>query len=178
MNSARTLKALFKESRANQYIVFVCSIAYLTLYLIAIRDIQLTNATSGLQSAPLQRAVEMSSFLGFRPVLELVISPVVVFISPINIIIGLVLSVLVGLNVLLMYTIYTRPKQCKISDTVGVLASVPTLVSGTACCGPIIPVILGLQVTGAFVAFTTIALPLSIVSLLVTTVLLLRRITV
>lgn len=178
MNGITELTALLRKDTTNQSIVVLSTVLYLCLYLIAIRDVRLTNGAVGFQSAPVHRALEMSSFLGFRPIVEVVVPPIVVFISPLNIAIGLTISALVGLNVLLVYTVYAQPRKCDISDTMGVIASIPALVSGTACCGPIIPIILGIQVTGTFVALTKVAIPVAILLLVLTIIALLRKISV
>jgi len=165
----RTLIQIISSRKKNQGIFTSIFVIYLILYLIAIRDIQLTSAQNGITFSHLGRVIESSSFLDFRPIIKLTIEPVVIFISPINILIGLIISLLVSVNFLLLYIIIKRPKRCDISDTTGIFASLPALLSGTACCGPIIPIILGLQVTSTFLTLTKLAIPVSILLLLITT---------
>lgn len=86
--------------------------------------------------------------------------------SPINTAIGLVLAVLVGVNLALTYLAVTQPKACGLGAGSGVLASVPALLAGSACCAPVIAIVLGLQLSGVVLSAFAWLLPVSLVLLL------------
>ncbi|WP_331235979.1 hypothetical protein [Natronorarus salvus] len=85
--------------------------------------------------------------------------------SPVNLAIGLGLSLLVGLNLALSYLAITQPKSCGIGTSTGVLASVPALVSGTACCAPVVFLVFGIQASAALLTVFVWLLPIGVVFL-------------
>ncbi len=86
--------------------------------------------------------------------------------SPVNLAIGLGLSLLVGLNLALSYLAVTQPKSCGMGASTGVFASVPALVSGTACCAPVIFLVLGIQASAALLSVFVWLLPIGVLLLL------------
>jgi hypothetical protein len=90
--------------------------------------------------------------------------------SPLNTALGLGLSVLVGLNLALSYLAVTQPRSCGITAGSGLVASVPALFAGSACCGPVIFLVLGIQASGLMLTAVQWLLPAGIALLLVTLV--------
>jgi len=90
--------------------------------------------------------------------------------SPLNTALGLGLSVLVGLNLALSYLAVTQPRSCGITAGSGLVASVPALFAGSACCGPVIFLVLGIQASGLLLTAVQWLLPVGIALLLVTLV--------
>ena len=86
--------------------------------------------------------------------------------SPVNALVGIALSALVGANLALSYLAVVQPKACGIGAGTGVLASVPALLSGTACCAPVILVVLGIQASAALLSLFAWLLPLGVALLL------------
>jgi hypothetical protein len=86
--------------------------------------------------------------------------------SPLNTLIGLFLSILVGLNLALTYLAVTQPKSCGIGAGSGILASIPALLAGSTCCAPVILLIFGIQASGALLTAFTWMLPAGVVLLL------------
>ena len=90
-----------------------------------------------------------NSALSFEPV-ALVEFGVGTYLFSLNTVVGLGIAVLVGLNLAVTYLAWIQPKACGIgSSSSGVLAGVPALLSGAACCGPIVLIIFGIQASSA-----------------------------
>lgn len=86
--------------------------------------------------------------------------------SPLNTLIGLVLSTLVGLNLALTYLSVAQPKSCGIGAGSGILASIPALLAGSTCCAPVILVVFGIQASGVLLTAFSWLLPVGVLLLL------------
>jgi hypothetical protein len=85
----------------------------------------------------------------FTPVARLTVGPVTHLFS-FNAVIGGVLAVLVGLNLALTYLVWMQPRACGIArSSSGFIAGIPALLSGTACCGPVVLILLGIRASSA-----------------------------
>lgn len=112
--------------------------------------------------------------LSFTPVARVTAGPVTYLFS-LNTVLGVGVASLVGLNLGLTYLAWRQPAACGIgSSSSGVLASVPAVLSGTACCGPVVLVVLGIQASGIVVTAFQFLLPVA-VGLLVGSLLLVGR---
>jgi len=101
---------------------------------------------------------ELGPFM-FTPVARVSLGPVTYLFS-LNTVFGGVLAVLVGLNLALTYLVWTQPKACGIGGkSSGFLASIPALLSGTACCGPVVLIVLGVQASGVLLTGFQFLLP-------------------
>ncbi|MFO8231111.1 MAG: hypothetical protein R6U20_00450, partial [Longimonas sp.] len=94
---------------------------------------------------------------------------------PLNILIGGLLSLLAALNLMVTYVAYNQPSACSFNRSTGVLASLPALLAGGACCAPAIVLILGLQVSSLFITAFQVLIPVAAVLLLITLKLILDR---
>lgn len=92
------------------------------------------------------------------------------FLSPLNLLLAVGISLLVGLNIALSFLAVTQPKSCGVSASAGIVASVPALLAGTACCAPLLLLVLGIQAGGLFLLGFTLLLPAGAVLLLGTLV--------
>ncbi len=102
----------------------------------------------------------------FEPVAIVALGPITYLFS-LNSVIGLVLALLVGLNVAVTYIAWRQPKACGIgSRSAGALAGIPALLSGTACCGPVLLIALGVQASGLLLTTFEFLLPIAAVLLL------------
>lgn len=112
--------------------------------------------------------------LSFTPVATVRLGPLTYLFS-FNTVLGLLLSALVGLNLALTYLAWTQPKACGIGrSSTGILASLPAVLSGTACCGPVVLIALGIQVSGVLLTTFQYLLPIAVL-LLVGSLLLVGR---
>ena len=95
-----------------------------------------------------------------------------------NTLIGISIGILVGINVGLSYVLWRQPARCGIgSQSAGIMASVPALLSGTACCAPVLILLLGLQITGTMLLMFELLLPIAILLLLGSLILVSYRLT-
>ncbi|PSQ58400.1 MAG: hypothetical protein BRD23_07130 [Halobacteriales archaeon SW_9_67_25] len=84
---------------------------------------------------------------------------------------------LVGLNLALTYLVWRQPKACGIGGkSGGLLASVPALLSGTACCGPVVLIVLGVQASGVLLRGFQFLLPAAMLLLVGSLVLVGRQV--
>lgn len=100
---------------------------------------------------------------------------VVILVSPLNIAIGLVLGTLAGANLAITYLALRQPRACRFNRATGVLASVPALLAGGACCAPAVVLLLGLQVSSLWIATFQALIRVSAALLLLSLALILRR---
>jgi hypothetical protein len=112
----------------------------------------------------------------FTPIARISAGPITYLFS-LNTVIGFGLAVLVGLNLALSYLAWRQPRACGIGkSSTGVLASVPALLSGTACCGPVVLLVLGVQASGLLMTGFQFLLPLAVLALVGSLVLVGRQI--
>ena len=112
----------------------------------------------------------------FTPVARVSVGPVTYLLS-LNTVLGLGIASLVGLNLGLTYLAWRQPAACGIgSSSSGFLASIPAVLSGTACCGPVVLIVLGIQASGIIVTAFQFLLPIAVVLLLGSLVLVGRQI--
>lgn len=86
--------------------------------------------------------------------------------SPVNLLLGLSLSVLVGLNLALSYLAIRQPQSCGVAPASGLLASIPALLAGSACCAPVLLLVLGIQASALLLTVFAWLLPVGIALLI------------
>lgn len=148
---------------------------YWVLFMMALQDISLGGRGFQFLTAEWDRMFDRTGMIIFEPIAQLTVPGLTVLLSPINLLIGLVISMLVGLNLIVTYIAVKQPKACSFNRSAGILASVPALLAGSACCAPAIVLILGLQLSSALVAAFQVLIPVSVILLLVTLKLILDR---
>jgi len=146
--------------------LYVSAAAYLAVYLVAIGDVTL-GGSWGLTVTDPSLALNRRAFASFEPVAAVSSPYVTALVSPVNIAVGAVLSALVGANLAFSYYTWRNPDSCGTTNASGLLSSVPALLAGTACCAPVVLLVLGIQASAALLAFFRFALPLSVLLLLV-----------
>lgn len=142
---------------------------YLLTYLWGLR--QLTVSGRGgldlfLVEAPLATMVSQQSMFVFQPVARVVAGPLLVLLSPVNVLLGLVLGVLVGSNLAVSLVAWRGPSACRLGAGAGITAGVPGLLSGFACCGPQILVVTGLQASAGVIAAAQWLVPVAVILLI------------
>lgn len=168
---ARTIAALGAAgSRWDSRLVFVSvSMAYLALYLLTVGD--LSVGTGGAGSLTIRTADDLSrvfaslGFFRFDAIAVVSFGPVTYLFSPLNGLIALVLSSLVGANFALTYLGLVQPRACGLESSTGVLAGFPALLSGAACCGPTILLVIGVQASATLITGFQLLVPLAVVML-------------
>lgn len=113
----------------------------------------------------------------FTPVARVTLGPVTYLFS-LNTLVGLGLAALVGLNLALTYLVWRQPAACGIGrSSTGLLAGVPALLSGTACCGPVVLLVVGVQASGVLLTGFQLLLPMAVLLLVGSLLLVGRRVT-
>ncbi|PSQ46731.1 hypothetical protein BRD19_11515 [Halobacteriales archaeon SW_7_65_23] len=151
-------------------IVLVVTLGYLTAFLIVMQDFTFdlgVGFSSFVVDQPLDRMFEPGpGHYQYEAIAVLDVWIGTWVFSPLNTAIGLVISLLVGLNLALTYLAVTQPKSCGIEAGTGVLAAVPALFAGSACCGPVIFLVIGIQAGGVLLTAFQWLLPAAVVLLL------------
>lgn len=168
---------------------FLAATAYLLGYLWAIDRLSFLSWSDGGFSSvvverPLERAFERTGPFAFEPIALVDVGILRLLVSPIDVAIGSLLAVLVGLNLALAYLAIVRPAACGIADRTktdasagaGLVAAVPALLSGTACCAPTILLALGIGASGTLLTVLPWLLPIGIGLLLVALVVVADRV--
>jgi len=112
----------------------------------------------------------------FTPVARVTVGPVTYLFS-LNTLLGLGLALLVGMNLALTFLAWTQPQACGVGQSsTGALASLPALLSGTACCGPVVLIAFGVQASGVLLTTFQYLLPVAALLLVASLVLVGRQI--
>ena len=142
--------------------------AYLTAYLWAVGHLAPGLGGFGVTVVPDPFGALLRPELGpftFTPVARVAAGPVT-YLASFNTVIGAVLAGLVGLNLALTHLAWRQPAACGIGESsTGIFASVPALLSGTACCGPVVLMVLGIQASGVLLTAFQFTLPAAAVLL-------------
>ena len=154
--------------------VFIAAI-YLGLFLVALQDFSAGGRGFEVMTVEWSRMFERNGPFTFEAVARVTLPGVTFLVAPLNIAVGSVLAGLAGLNLVITWIAIRQPAACSFNRSTGVLASVPALLAGSACCAPAIVLILGLQMSSLLLGAFQILIPLSLVLLIVTLGLILRR---
>jgi hypothetical protein len=165
--------------RRDSMAVFIAGLAgYLVLYLATVGDLSVTGGSGGpltiRLAEDLSRAFVSTGFFRFGAVAVVSAGPLTYLLSPLNLLLALFLAVLVGANVALTYLGLVQPRACGLESSTGILAGVPALLSGAACCGPTILLVVGIQASATLVTGFQLLVPVA-VAMLVGSLLLVGR---
>ncbi|CCQ37830.1 uncharacterized protein Nmlp_3716 [Natronomonas moolapensis 8.8.11] len=157
-----------RDGRATLVVV---AVLYLLTYLWALRDLT-ASGPGGLDvfvvAEPVSTALTPLSPFLFEAVARIEAGPIVYLFRPVNVALGLGLGLLVGVTLSVSVVSWRGPDACRIGAGAGATAGVPGLLSGFACCGPQLLVVIGLQASAGLVAAMQWMVPLAVVSLLFT----------
>jgi len=168
---AKTVAALeAAASRWDARGVFLLSAAvYFVVYLVTVGDISVVGGGTGAFEVriadDLSRAFASRGFFRFDAIAVISGGPFTYLLSPLNALVALVLSGLVGANLALTYLGVIQPRACGLESSTGVLAGVPALLSGAACCGPTILLVVGVQASATIITGFQLLIPLAVVLL-------------
>ncbi|GAA0566568.1 hypothetical protein ACFQH5_02825 [Halomonas salifodinae] len=122
------------------------------------------------------RLLERRGFLQFEPVGWIMLGGLIWTFSPFNTLLALLMGLLLGLNLLAAWWVWRSPRVCGLgSSASGILAAIPALLIGGACCAPLVLIWLGLPIAGAVVGLTPILIPLALLLMLLGLWILSRR---
>ncbi len=142
----------------------IVTFGYAVVYLIAIGHIApgLGGFDITIVRNPFGRVFAMQGPFSFAPILSARIGALTYLFS-LNTVIAFGIGVLIGLNATLSYLGWSYPDQCGTQGSyVGVVTGLPTIISGTACCGPVIFILLGVQASAVFLTAVEVLLPLAV----------------
>jgi hypothetical protein len=168
-------------SPSNQAVAWTVTLVYLALFLVAVADVTLDGESRPLslfvvpnwpdlvfrQKAPFQ----------FEAVAILEAPWLVWLVSPVNVALGMGLGLLTGLQIALVRIARRCALACGLSPVTGVLAGLPGLLAGSACCAPILFLLLGIQVTASLITLMGLLIPAAFLLLIAGLALTLRTAT-
>jgi hypothetical protein len=150
-------------------IFLLSTVCYLLLYLLAISDLSFHSSPRSFAMVwspqPFSILFKPISPFYFEAIALLELPFLTFLLSPINLLIGFALSLLVGVNIAFSYFAFTQPQVCHGKPTAGILASLPALLAGSACCGPLILIAFGIQASAALIAFFGWLIPMAVLLL-------------
>ena len=176
----RTATAMALRRRDGQLVFAAVSAAYLLVYLWAIGHLAAGLGGFGVTIVddPLATLLQSDGTFSFRPIARVVLGPVT-YLASLNTLLGGAVAALVGLNLALSYLAWRQPAACGIGQSSsGVVAGIPALLSGTACCGPVVLIAVGIQASSVLLTAFQFLLPAAVLMLLGSLLLVGRRITV
>jgi len=150
------------------------TLAYLATYLVVMNELTIDPSvgySAFVVDQPLSRMVEPGPGpFQYEPigVFDLWVGTWVF--SPVNTAIGLAVAALVGLNLALSYLAVTQPRSCGLTAGSGLVAAVPALLASSACCGPVIFLVIGVQASGVLATTVGWLLPAGVVLLVLSLV--------
>ena len=143
--------ALYRRDSASVF--GLTALAYTIGYLFAVQQLTAVGYRYQLRVAtdPLEKLIEPgASIVNFKPI-AIVETEFFTYLVSLNTPVGIALGVLVGLNLAITYLAWRQPAACGLgASSAGLLAGVPAILSGSACCGPVLAIVLGVQATGIF----------------------------
>ena len=163
---------------ASQALAWGIALVYLAVFQIAVADLTIDGVSrpTSMFVVPNWESLLLRERAPFQfEAVAILESPYLVWlISPMNIALGMALGLLTGLQVALVRIARRCAVACGLSPATGVLAGLPGLLAGSACCAPILFVLLGVQVTASLVTFMGLMIPAAFAFLLVGMALTLR----
>jgi hypothetical protein len=153
--------------RLYRRLAYSIAACYLLLFLIALQDITFSGRDVQVLTTHWTRMFERTGTFTFEPIVQVTWPGATILLSPVNLAIGSVLSLLVGLNLAVTTLAFRSPAACRFPRGTGLLVSLPALLAGGACCAPTVVLLLGLQVTSAFMTVFQMLIPASVILLLI-----------
>lgn len=151
-------------------------VVYLLLYLWTIqhlivsgRDVTRFADVPSVRVVPswTSRLFEQVAPFSYEPIVAIYpVNHVTLLVAPVNVGLGLVLGVLVGLNVAVALQVMRTAVACRRRSLTGLLGALPGFLTGFACCVPTVALVLGAQFTLALIALRSWFFPLAVAALL------------
>lgn len=151
------------------------AVVYLPIFLFALQDLSLGGRGFEVATQSWERMWDRTGTFTFEPIARITVPGLTLLLSPLNLASGSVISGLVGLNLAVTWIALRQPRACRFNRSTGVLASLPALLAGGACCAPAIALIFGIQLSSLMIGVVQVLIPASILLLLGTLTLILAR---
>lgn len=145
---------------------------YLILLLVTLGDLSPGGRAFGIQTADWSRMFERIGPVTFEPVVRITLPGVTFLIAPPNLLIAGALSVLIGLGTAVTWIAFGGPEGREVSPQSPGLA---TVLAAVACLAPGATIVFRIPVPASFVPIFQVLIPASVVLLMATLVVSLRR---
>ncbi len=159
----------FRADRTSQLIALALTVVYLLLFQFATSELALHGRFQNLTFFALAdwQAIMFEARVPFQfEPIAIVEGPFFTWLlSPLNIGIGVMLGGLTGTQIALTNVARKCSTSCGLNRATGLLAGLPGLLAGSACCAPIIFVLLGVQLTASIVTVMGLMVPIAFVLL-------------
>lgn len=141
------------------------------IYLISIEHLFISRQPAVLLAVPdpLQRMLVMRAPYLWEPVAMITALGITLFISPLNLLLGSFLALLVGTNFMVAVFSYQYRNTCRLDTGAGLAGVLPGMLSGFACCAPTFVIALAPALssfTVYFLAIQPFLIPFSIAIML------------
>jgi hypothetical protein len=148
---------------ASQTIAWAVALVYLVLFQIAVADLTIDGvarpASMFVVEAWKSLVLRAQAPFQFEAVAVIEAPFLVWLVSPMNMAIGLALGLLTGFQLALVRIARRCAVACGLRPAAGALAAVPGLLAGSACCAPILFLLLGVQVTASLITLMGLLIP-------------------
>lgn len=151
------------------------AVTYLVLFLVALKDISLGGTGFEFMTVDWMRMFDRTGAVTFEPIARITTPGLTILLSPLNVAVGLTVAALAAVNLIVTWVAFRQPRACTFNRSTGIMASLPALLAGSACCAPAIVLILGIQVSSLFITAFQVLIPASILLLIATLKLVLDR---
>ncbi len=170
LEGVRTGCARALHGGGRQITLAMVGLAYAGIYLYAVGDLDLGTwepVAWQVAADPWALMFQARGPWYFEAVARLRAGWASLLVAPLNIAIAFVLGALVAVNAGLAWHMVRTPRACATgAPTTGVLAAVPALLAGSACCGPALLLALGIPATATLIGVFGMLVPLAFVLLL------------
>ncbi len=131
------IRKILRDPRA-RIVGIAVMVLYYIVYLISIDHLffQQGSFEVFVVESPLTRMFALRAPFVWEPVAAVTLWEVRIFIAPMNLLLGGILAILVGVNIMVAVFGYRFRKMCRIDTRYGLLGILPSFLTGFACCAP------------------------------------------
>ncbi|TGG94075.1 hypothetical protein E4656_07815 [Natronospirillum operosum] len=166
VQTVQVILVLLQIRRFRTALILV-TLVYLVAFLFAIQNLTLPTGTDfAMLWADPALMFRRTGYLLFDAIAVIHTPLFTWLLAPLNLLLGLFISLLVGLNLVLSWTAWRQPRVCRVNGTTGTLGLIPALLAGGACCAPTLLLVLGIQATAALITAVQWMIPLALVLLI------------
>ncbi len=174
MTSGAVMESL--RQRRYRWAGALAGAGYLLIYLVAIQDVRISPGRDlrrfvdipSVEVVPgwTSRMFEQIAPFAFEPVAAVYpVNHVTILVAPMNIAMGTLLGVLVGLNIAVAWHVVATARACRTNAFGGILGALPAFLGGFVCCVPAVALVVGAQFTVFLVAVRSWFFPFAVVAL-------------
>ena len=155
-------RRLAGEPRSLRTVSLVTAL-YLTTFLLSVGDLAVDAVMRPLSAtfagSWMELMLRQRTPFQFEAIAMIDLPGAVLLLSPLNIATGLILGLLTGVQIALVGIARRCATACRLHPLSGLISGLPGLLAGSACCAPVLFLLLGLQVTTAVVTTMSLMIP-------------------